>query len=57
MFYSIDAGFQHLCESVFVRLCQIVGTSVQVAIRGETMDYREMMEGRVAYNDDVFYFL
>nr|XP_022305606.1 uncharacterized protein LOC111112416 [Crassostrea virginica] len=48
----IDAGFQHLCESVFVRLCQIVGTSVQVAIRRETVDIREMVERRVADNDD-----
>nr|XP_022308648.1 uncharacterized protein LOC111114577 [Crassostrea virginica] len=46
-------GFQHLCESVFVRLCQIVGTSVQVAIRRETADIREMVERRVADNDDV----
>nr|XP_022304020.1 uncharacterized protein LOC111111367 isoform X1 [Crassostrea virginica] len=49
----IDAGFQHLCESVFVRLCQIVGTSVQVAIRRETKDIREMVDRRVADNDDV----
>nr|XP_022305592.1 uncharacterized protein LOC111112406 [Crassostrea virginica] len=48
-----DAGFQHLCESVFVRLCQIVGTSVQVAIRREMTDIREMVERRVAANDDV----
>ncbi|XP_078321985.1 uncharacterized protein LOC111112408 [Crassostrea virginica] len=49
----INAGFQHLCESVFARLCQIVGTSVQVAIRRETMDIREMVDTRVADNDDV----
>nr|XP_022306599.1 uncharacterized protein LOC111112988 [Crassostrea virginica] len=49
----IDAGFQHLCESVFVRLCQIVGTSVQVAIRREAKDISEMAERRVADNDDV----
>ncbi|XP_078340080.1 uncharacterized protein LOC111111374 [Crassostrea virginica] len=48
----IDAGFQHLCESVFMRLCQIVGTSVQVAIRRETMDIAEMVERRVADNDN-----
>ncbi|XP_078322106.1 uncharacterized protein LOC111112406 [Crassostrea virginica] len=50
---NIDAGSQHLCESVFVRLCQIVGTSVQVAIRRETADIREMVRRRVADNDDV----
>ncbi|XP_022302107.2 uncharacterized protein LOC111110066 [Crassostrea virginica] len=49
----IDAGFQHLCESVFVRLCQIVGTSVQVVIRRETKDIAEMVRRRVADNDDV----
>nr|XP_022302107.1 uncharacterized protein LOC111110066 [Crassostrea virginica] len=49
----IDAGFQHLCESVFVRLCQIVGTSVQVSIRREVMDIWEMVKRRVADNDDV----
>nr|XP_022302106.1 uncharacterized protein LOC111110065 [Crassostrea virginica] len=47
----IDAGFQHLCESVFMRLCQIVGTSVQVTIRRETKDITEMVR-RVADNDD-----
>nr|XP_022302105.1 uncharacterized protein LOC111110064 [Crassostrea virginica] len=49
----IDAGFQHLCKSVFMRLCQIVGTSVQVVIRRETRDISEMVERRVADNDDV----
>ncbi|XP_078322235.1 uncharacterized protein LOC144621996 [Crassostrea virginica] len=51
--YPSNAGFQHLCESVFVRLCQIVGTSVQVAIRRETTDIGEMVYRRVADNDDV----
>nr|XP_022305145.1 uncharacterized protein LOC111112111 [Crassostrea virginica] len=50
---NVETGFQHLCESVFVRLCQIVGTSVQVAIRRETMDIREMVKRRVADNADV----
>ncbi|XP_078321053.1 uncharacterized protein LOC144621518 [Crassostrea virginica] len=49
----IDAGFQHLCESVFVRLCQIVGTSVQVAFRRETVDIKEMVKRRVADNDEI----
>ena len=34
-------------------LCQIVGTSVQVAIRRETEDISEMVERRVAENDAV----
>ncbi|XP_078320208.1 uncharacterized protein LOC144621267 [Crassostrea virginica] len=48
--YLSNTGFQHLCESVFVRLCQIVGTSVQVAIRREMKDIKEMVERRVADN-------
>ena len=36
-----------------MRLCQIVGTSVQVAIRRETEDIREMVVRRVAENDNV----
>ncbi|XP_078318046.1 uncharacterized protein LOC144620613 [Crassostrea virginica] len=50
---NVETGFQHLCESVFVRLCQIVGTSVQVAIRRETKEICEMVERRVAENKDV----
>nr|XP_022315415.1 uncharacterized protein LOC111119501 [Crassostrea virginica] len=50
---NIETGFQHLCESVFVGLCQIVGTSVQVAIRRETEDIREMVERRMPENDDI----
>ncbi|XP_078316899.1 cyclic GMP-AMP synthase-like receptor 2 [Crassostrea virginica] len=50
---NVETGLQHLCESVFVRLCQIVGTSVQVAIRRETEDIREMEQRRVSENDDV----
>ena len=36
-----------------MRLCQIVGTSVQVAIRRETKDISEMVTRRVADNHDV----
>nr|XP_022315408.1 uncharacterized protein LOC111119494 [Crassostrea virginica] len=50
---NVKTGFQHLCESVFVRLCQIVGTSVQVAIRRETEDITEMLDRRVAENNQV----
>nr|XP_022305144.1 uncharacterized protein LOC111112110 [Crassostrea virginica] len=50
---NVEKGFQHLCESVFVRLCQIVGTSVQVAIRRETVNIEEMVKRRAADNDDV----
>nr|XP_022317032.1 uncharacterized protein LOC111120514 [Crassostrea virginica] len=44
---KIETGFQHLCESVFVRLCQIVGTSIQVTIRREATNIREMLERQV----------
>nr|XP_022307979.1 uncharacterized protein LOC111113981 [Crassostrea virginica] len=50
--WNVETGFQHLCESVFVRLCQIVGTSVQVTIRRETTDIREMVERQVVGNDE-----
>ena len=54
MFESSDseAGFQHLCESVFVGLCQIVVTSGLVAIRREMKNISEMMRRRVAENDE-----
>ncbi|XP_052687005.1 uncharacterized protein LOC128166106 [Crassostrea angulata] len=44
---------QHMSESVFVRMCEIVGTSQQVAIRRETEDIREMVERRVMPNDGI----
>ncbi|XP_078318057.1 uncharacterized protein LOC144620619 [Crassostrea virginica] len=53
MFISSETGFQHPCESVFVRLCQIVGISVQLAIRSETVDIKEMVQRQVAENDEV----
>nr|XP_034323939.1 uncharacterized protein LOC117688936 [Crassostrea gigas] len=40
----ICEGMQHLSESVFVVMCQIVGTSQQVVIRRESMDFNEMMD-------------
>ena len=47
MVYPSETGFQHLCESVFGRLCQIVGTSIQVTIRREATDIKEMLERQV----------
>ncbi|XP_034327867.2 uncharacterized protein [Magallana gigas] len=44
-------GLQNMSESVFVGLCEIVGTSQQVAIRRETQDIREMVFRRVTPND------
>ncbi|XP_065925782.1 uncharacterized protein [Magallana gigas] len=46
-------GLQNMSESVFVGLCEIVGTSQQVAIRRETVDIREMVRRQVAPNDEV----
>ncbi|XP_052690659.1 uncharacterized protein LOC128168493 [Crassostrea angulata] len=42
-----------MSESVFVGLCEIVGTSQQVVIRRETEDIVEMVERRVTPNDGV----
>uniref|UniRef100_K1QHF4 Uncharacterized protein n=1 Tax=Magallana gigas TaxID=29159 RepID=K1QHF4_MAGGI len=42
-----------MSESVFVRMCQIVGTSQLVAIRRETWDFRETLERRIKPNDGV----
>ncbi|XP_022304301.2 uncharacterized protein LOC111112842 isoform X2 [Crassostrea virginica] len=50
---NVGTGFQHLCESVFVGLCKIIGTSVQVAIRRETVDIAEIVRRQSADNDDV----
>ncbi|XP_022329780.2 uncharacterized protein LOC111128457 [Crassostrea virginica] len=50
-----ETGFQHLCESVFVRLCQIVGTSIQVTIRRETRDIKEMLDRQVTGDDYLHY--
>uniref|UniRef100_K1QRQ9 Uncharacterized protein n=1 Tax=Magallana gigas TaxID=29159 RepID=K1QRQ9_MAGGI len=36
-------GMQHVSESVFLGMCEIVGTSQQVAIRRETMDINEVL--------------
>ena len=44
-----------MCESVFLRLCQIVGTSVQVAFRRDTRDIKELMDRLAAGNDDVIH--
>ena len=51
MVYSSETGFQHLCESVFVRLCQIVGTSIQVTIRREVIDIKEKLQRQVTADD------
>ena len=53
--YPSGTGFQHVCESVFVRLCQIVGTSVQVAFMRETRDIKELVDRLAADNDDVIH--
>ncbi|XP_052686027.1 uncharacterized protein LOC128165470 [Crassostrea angulata] len=42
-----------MSESVFVGLCEIVGTSQQVALRRETWDIREMVDRRVTPNDGI----
>ncbi|XP_065923774.1 uncharacterized protein [Magallana gigas] len=44
-------GIQHISESVFMRLCEKVGTSQRVAMRRETVDIKEMVERQLAPND------
>eukprot|EP00105_Crassostrea_gigas_P037109 XP_019921257.1 PREDICTED: uncharacterized protein LOC105324770 isoform X2 [Crassostrea gigas] len=50
---QICEGLQHMSESVFVVLCEIVGISHQVAIRRETANIIEMVERRVAPYDGI----
>lgn len=38
---------QHISESMFVGLCDIVGTSQQVALRRETEDISEMLKRKL----------
>uniref|UniRef100_K1QL46 Uncharacterized protein C3orf59 n=1 Tax=Magallana gigas TaxID=29159 RepID=K1QL46_MAGGI len=42
-----------MSESMFVGLCEIVGTSQQVAIRREARDIEEMVDRRVTPNDGI----
>ncbi|XP_034327869.2 uncharacterized protein [Magallana gigas] len=44
-------GLQHMSESVIVGLCEIVGTSQQVALRRETEDIWEMVRRQVISYD------
>ncbi|XP_052703470.1 uncharacterized protein LOC128179849 [Crassostrea angulata] len=46
----IFKGMQRMSESVFVGLCEIVGTSQMVALRRETTDIKEMVERQVTPN-------
>eukprot|EP00105_Crassostrea_gigas_P034985 XP_019919133.1 PREDICTED: uncharacterized protein LOC105318914 [Crassostrea gigas] len=50
---EIHQGLQHMSESVFVGLCEIVGTSQLVAIRRDTEDINEMVENRLITNDNL----
>ncbi|XP_052687364.1 uncharacterized protein LOC128166285 [Crassostrea angulata] len=47
----VETGIQRMSESVFVVLCEILGTSQQVAIRRETVDITEMLDRRVTPTD------
>nr|XP_011429923.2 uncharacterized protein LOC105330056 isoform X2 [Crassostrea gigas] len=48
---EICEGLEHMSESIFGVMCDIVGTSQQVAIRRETTDIEEMVDRRVEPND------
>lgn len=53
LFYRCG-GMEKLSESVFVGICQIVGTSLQIAIRRASCNISEMVERRVAaYNERI----
>eukprot|EP00105_Crassostrea_gigas_P013542 XP_011429892.1 PREDICTED: uncharacterized protein LOC105330039 [Crassostrea gigas] len=49
----ICGGMHHISEAVFVRMCQIVGTSQQVVIRREMEDISEMVDRRVTSNNRI----
>lgn len=46
-------GLQHMSESMFVGMCQMVGTSRQVAIRRETADIEDMLDRQIKTNNEV----
>nr|XP_034303458.1 uncharacterized protein LOC117681752 [Crassostrea gigas] len=48
---QICGGIQNISESMFVGLCDKVGTSQQVVIRRETADIKEMVDRRVTRNN------
>ncbi|XP_034314516.2 uncharacterized protein [Magallana gigas] len=54
---AVFEGLEHMSESVFMVLCEILGTSQLVAIRRETWDITEMVERRVTPNDGVIQML
>ncbi|XP_052704332.1 uncharacterized protein LOC128180341 [Crassostrea angulata] len=54
---QICEGMQHMSETVFVVLCQIVGTSQQVTMRREMMDISEMIRRRITYHGTSTYML
>lgn len=43
---------EKVSESVFVGMCQIVGTSQQIAIRRASVGLKEIVEKGVANNDE-----
>ncbi|XP_052690140.1 uncharacterized protein LOC128168088 [Crassostrea angulata] len=53
MFFARFEGLKHISESVFVRMCEKVGTSQLVALRRETWGIKEMVDRRVIPNDGV----
>ncbi|XP_065944369.1 cyclic GMP-AMP synthase-like receptor 2 [Magallana gigas] len=48
---------QHMSESVFVVLCQIIGTSQQLVIRRETQGIKDIVEKKTTTNDGVIYMI
>ncbi|XP_062583312.1 uncharacterized protein LOC134245065 [Saccostrea cucullata] len=49
----MNTALQHMSESVFVELCDKLGTSQQVAIRRDVVDISEVVENQVTTIDQV----
>ncbi|XP_065944921.1 uncharacterized protein [Magallana gigas] len=49
----IGNGLQHMSESLFVGMCQMVGTLKQVVIRRETVDINDMLNRQIKTNNKV----
>lgn len=50
---TMEEKIQRMSESMFMVLCEIVGTSEQVAIRRETRDIWEIVEKKVTKNNGI----
>ena len=49
--YLSGTGFQHMCETVFAGLCQIVGASELVTLRRQLKDFKELVDRLITNNE------